>query len=81
MLAAMISFALAFSLAASTIRTTIIVLGGIVLVMIFGSILVPYINATMHKNYMSPGELLYIAFTSWPGPFAVFSGSWALIDV
>jgi len=82
LLAALIGYALIFALAAGTIRTTIWILGGIVVLLIGGSLLTPFLNSSgLTGGVRTPIEVVIDAFTTWGGPFAIFGGNWMFIDV
>jgi len=74
-LASLVSYAVFFALAAGTIRTTV----WIVSVALTALVGVALIDAAFQSN-----DLIY-SLTGWilraRGPFAVFTGNWALIDV
>ncbi len=81
LLAVLIIYAATFTLASSTLRTTILILGGFVIVVIFGTIAVEYLKDALNDHTLvTPFEVLHDAFLYWPGPFSVFGGSWMLID-
>lgn len=81
-LATMIAYTLFFAMAAGTIKTTIWIVSGIIGFIFFGSIL----NDVL-ANYYEFFERTHVVgeVIEWlansPGPFEVFSGNWALIDV
>lgn len=81
LLAGTILYATFFALASGTIRTTLIVTIGLVLVLIVGSIVVPWIETRYLMDLYSPTELISQLLRTAPGPFRVFGGSWLLIDV
>jgi len=80
--ATMISYALFFAMAAGTIRTTVWIVSTVMALVIGGNLLVvvlePYVPALDDVNVVQTvlGWLLRAG-----GPFAVFTGNWALIDV
>jgi hypothetical protein len=80
--ATMISYALFFAMAAGTIRTTVWIVSAVMALVIGGNVLVvvlePYVPALDDVNVVQTvlGWLLRAG-----GPFAVFTGNWALIDV
>lgn len=82
MFAALLTYALLFSLAAGTVKTTTRVLFGAVMVFVFGTIFVGFLRETLQWYWLeTPFTLLLNALLEWPGPFSVFGGSWMLIDV
>jgi hypothetical protein len=81
LVAGILAYSAMFALASGTIRTTVIVFsalfGGVLVVTLAGDLL-----ATAVPGWeWSISQFLKHAFTEWPGPFQVFSGNWALIDV
>lgn len=82
LLAALITYSVTFALAAGTMKTAIRVLVGVILFVIFGSILVGFLERILGVNdLVTPIEVLHESLTVWPGPFHVFGGNWMLIDV
>jgi len=81
-LAIMISYAVFFSLAAGTVRTTLWVLSGVVGFFILGNVvtffLADYYDFFFRTNVV---EVVLNWLLNAPGPFEVFTGSWSLIDV
>ncbi|MCG6957991.1 MAG: hypothetical protein LJF04_18520 [Gemmatimonadetes bacterium] len=81
LLGVMISYATAFAFAAGTIRTTVIVLSAVLLYFLGGaaaqSYLAVFIPFFQHHDLV--GNTFNVLLTT--GPFAVFTGSWVLIDV
>lgn len=80
--AILLSYALLFSMAAGTIKTTLWIVGVALGFVFFGSImndvLAPYVDFfSRHHVVETVGQW----FTEAPGPFEVFTGSWSLIDV
>lgn len=81
LLGALITFSVTFALAAGTMKTALRVLSALILFIVFGSILVDFIERiTGYDDLITPVEILYDSAT-WPGPFHVFGGNWMLIDV
>lgn len=81
-LACLIIYALAFAVAAGTMRTTLVVLGGLLVFLVFGTVAVDVVERMTHsRGLVRPVDLLYWALVRWPGPFHVFGGSWMLLDV
>jgi len=78
---ALLVFSMVFAAAAGTIRTTIYIVVGAIIVVIFGPVLADIINTVFDTDFGTPGQLILRALTDWPGPFHVFGGSWMLIDV
>jgi len=80
--AVLLSYALLFAMAAGTVRTTIWILTGVIAFSIAGGllndVLAPFFPYFQEANIVGVvGEWLFTA----RGPFGVFTGNWALIDV
>lgn len=80
--AILLSYALLFSMAAGTIKTTLWIVGVALGFIFFGSIvndvLAQYVDFfSRHHVVETVGQW----FVEAPGPFEVFTGSWSLIDV
>lgn len=74
-LAVLVAFAVFFAVSAGTSRTAAIILsllGAFILVQVLAS------AAGLNLNLIGP---LQSAVTGWPGPLAIFTGRWMLIDV
>jgi hypothetical protein len=74
-LAVLVAYAVFFAISAGTTRTAgaiLAVIGGLILVQVLAS------AADVHLDLLTPlqGVLL-----NWPGPLAIFTGRWMLIDV
>jgi len=75
-------YAITFALAAGTVKTTLRILVGFVLILVFGTLLMSFLQNALHLEHLTtPLELLGDALVNWPGPFNVFGGSWMLVDV
>lgn len=81
LLAALLMYALMFALAAGTVRTASLLAVGVVLFVLFGTVLVEAANNALGLHVPLPLDLLDAALTRWPGPFSVYGGNWMLIDV
>lgn len=82
LMGASLIYAITFALAAGTIKTTVRIFVGVMLVMVFGTLFVGFLKTTMNlEGLQTPLEILSDALLNWPGPFNVFGGSWMLIDV
>ena len=81
LLAGTLLYATFFALASGTIRTTLIIVVGLNVVLIAGSIVIPWLETKYLMDLWSPMELIGLALRTVPGPFRVFGGSWLLIDV
>ncbi|HUF49858.1 MAG TPA: hypothetical protein VMN60_03435, partial [Longimicrobiales bacterium] len=64
-----------------TVRTTVIVVATFIVLLVFGTILVGYVNDVTTLDLFSPIDVLNDLFVTWAGPFHVFGGAWVLIDV
>ena len=74
-LAVLVAYGLFFAISAGTARTAGIILGVIaaaIIVQVFASV------ANLGLNIMDQFQLVLV---NWPGPLAVFTGRWMLIDV
>jgi hypothetical protein len=74
-LAALVAFAVFFAVSAGTARTA-----GIVLGLIGGVMLVQVIASVAEVDLDLLGKLQLVVL-NWPGPLAIFTGRWMLIDV
>lgn len=82
LLAALICYAATFALAAGTMKTAVYIITGFLLFLIFGSILVGFVEElTGRSDLWTPIQLMHAALADWPGPFHVFGGNWMLLDV
>lgn len=81
LLAGTLVYGTLFALAAGTIRTTLIICIGFVLVLILGAIGLPFLENQFGIDLITPVEIIAETVRRWPGPFEVFGGSWLLIDV
>lgn len=81
LLASLVCYALTFAFASGTMRTTVYVLSGLVVLLVFGSAISEYLSSAFGFALADPSEIFIDALGSWPGPFSVFSGNWMLIDV
>jgi hypothetical protein len=73
--AVLVAYAVFFAISAGTTRTAgaiLAVLGGLILVQVLAS------AADVHLDLLTP---LQAALLVWPGPLAIFTGRWMLIDV
>lgn len=84
LLASLVAYALFFALAAGTMRTAILILTGLVLLILLGEVVPPFIGGILDLQPLAQFSLLewlLNASVSWPGPFEVYTGNWMLIDV
>jgi hypothetical protein len=74
-LAALVAYALFFAVSAGTARTAGIILG------VIGAVVVVQVFASVANVELNLADHLQMVLTNWPGPLAVFTGRWMLIDV
>jgi hypothetical protein len=77
-------YALIFALAAGSIRTTVILLTGFILLLLTGDMLVDaYASLTNQPDLKLFDFTLWLVdlLTTWPGPLQILAGNWSLIDV
>lgn len=74
-LAALVAFAVFFAVSAGTARTA-----GIILALIGGVLLVQVLAQAARVDLDLVGTLQLVVL-NWPGPLAIFTGRWMLIDV
>ena len=82
LLAVLVSYAALFAAAAGTVRTTLTVVTAL-LVLLFvagmaSDLLVPLVPSLAGSNL---ADWILQGLVERPGPFAVFTGNWSLIDV
>ena len=74
-LATTVAFTVFFAISAGTTRTAAVILaalGGVIAIQVIAG------AANVQIDLLTP---LQSAFLNWPGPLAVFTGRWMLIDV
>ena len=85
LLATLISYAAAFAMASSTVKTTAILASLVIGSLIIGEPLSTWLAAPPFEIVSLAQESLteraVNAVMTWPGPFEVFMGNWTLIDV
>jgi hypothetical protein len=74
-LAVLVAFAVFFAISAGTARTAGIILG------LIGSVIAVQIIANVANVDLDLFGGLQLAILNWPGPLAIFTGRWMLIDV
>ncbi len=82
-LASVLSYALFFALASSSIRLVVKGAIALVLVLALSGPLLNALAATVSPELATvsvPGALIEL-LTAWPGPFSILDGNWMLIDV
>ena len=82
LLASLIAYVTMFAFAAGTMKTAIRVLSAFLVFLIFGSLLVGFVEQAFgYEDLWTPIDVMNAALGRWPGPFHVFGGNWMLIDV
>jgi hypothetical protein len=74
-MAVLVSYAVFFAVSAGTARTAGIILG------VIGAIIVVQIVASVANIELDLLGKLQLVILNWPGPLAVFTGRWMLVDV
>ncbi len=74
-LAVIVGYAVFFAVAAGTARTAGIVLG------VIGAVILVHVIASAANVDLDLLGRLQVAVLNWPGPLAIFTGRWMLIDV
>lgn len=79
--ASLVAYAAMFALAAGSIRTALMVMGGTLTFFVFGQVVASFVSFA----FGGPDLFLFGAFvevlSAWPGPMHVFLGDWLLVDV
>ncbi len=81
LLASLIAYRMLFALAAGTIRTTVIVLGSFMALLVLTGLMTDYAGDVIPGFAFNFTEWLVESLIEWPGPFEVISGNWSLIEV
>lgn len=82
LLATLVAYAFLFAFAAGTVKTTLVVLSAFLAFLVFGDIAVDFADGFFPQlTGLSILEVFGDAVSDWPGPFQIFFGDWALIDV
>lgn len=82
LLASLLAYGGLFALASGTMRTTIVVLAGLVALLVGGELAADVAARFVPSlEGWSPVEWALTQLVKWPGPGEVFTGSWMLIDV
>ena len=82
LLAALLVYAFLFSLAAGTVRNTVIGAVVLVVLVVAGDLSWSLLDGTaVGRDYMSFEIWLIDGLQTWPSPFRIFTGSWMLFDV
>lgn len=74
-MAVLVAYAMFFAVSAGTARTAGIILG------VIGAVIVVQIIAGVANVELNPLGNLQLVILNWPGPLAVFTGRWMLVDV
>ncbi len=74
-LAVVVAYAVFFSVSSGTSRTAGLILAGL------GSVIVVQVIASVANVNLGLSERVLPVMLDWPGPFAIFTGRWMLIDV
>jgi hypothetical protein len=74
-LAVLVAYSLFFAVSAGTARTAGLILGLVAVVIVI------QVFASVANLEFSVADRLQIILVNWPGPLAVFTGRWMLIDV
>ena len=82
-LAALLAYALLFTMASATVRFTLALITGVVGLALASTLVVAFLAGTVAPELagVSPAAWVLDAVGAWPGPFSVFTGNWMLIDV
>lgn len=81
-LAIMVAYGILFAMAAGTMRTTLLVLTGLVSFLVLGTVAVEFManfNDAFAQTNLLRDSVEFLAGVG--GPFEIFTGNWALIDV
>jgi len=74
-MAVLVAYAVFFAVSAGTARTAGVILG------VIGAVIVVQILATVANVELDLLGKLQVVVLNWPGPLAVFTGRWMLVDV
>jgi hypothetical protein len=74
-IAVLVAYAVFFAVSSGTARTAGVILGAI------GALVLIQILANLANLELNLLALLQMVILNWPGPFAVFTGRWMLVDV
>jgi len=74
-MAVLVAYAVFFAVSAGTARTAGVILG------VIGSVIVVQIVANVANVELDLLGKLQVVILNWPGPLAVFTGRWMLVDV
>ncbi len=74
-IAVLVAYAVFFAISAGTARTAGIILG------VIGALILIQVLASLANVELDLAGTLQLVILNWPGPFAVFTGRWMLVDV
>ena len=74
-IAVLVAYAVFFAISAGTARTAGVILGAI------GALVLIQVLANLANLELHLLSVLQLVVLNWPGPFAVFTGRWMLVDV
>jgi hypothetical protein len=74
-MAVLVAYAVFFAVSAGTARTAGVILG------VIGAVIVVQIVASVANVELDLLGKLQVVILNWPGPLAVFTGRWMLVDV
>jgi len=74
-IAVLVAYAVFFAISAGTARTAGVILGAI------GALVLIQVLANLANLELNLLSVLQLVVLNWPGPFAVFTGRWMLVDV
>jgi hypothetical protein len=74
-IAVLVAYAVFFAISAGTARTAGIILG------VIGALILIQVLASLANVELDLVGTLQLVILNWPGPFAVFTGRWMLVDV
>ncbi len=81
-MAMLLAYAVLFALAAGSVRTILIVVGGVFGGLLVGEVVVRFLDAfVLALEGWSFIRAVLDVLSGWPGPFRVYAGNWMLIDV
>lgn len=79
--ATLTAYALFFAMAAGTIRTVVLVLGGGLLALVFGNVVLGLVGDLFGFDAVTVTTALLRGLVAWPSPLRIFAGNWMLFDV
>ncbi len=79
--ASLVSYCMMFALAAGSMRTAVLVVGGVLSLLVFGQLALSFAAQALGVQEVIFLSVLLDFAQAWPGPLHVFTGDWLLIDV